>query len=499
MVNDWRTEILSIFVFEKILLLKKLFVILLFALSSSLLNLCSAQFTVMHNFNDTNGGGPQYGSLTLSGNVLYGMTAGGGVCSNGVVFSINNINNNYKDIYDFNCYWSDPNHSEGYRPWGSLTLSGNMFYGTTWWGANFYRWGNIFSIDTNGGGYNDLLELGSPMGANPEADLTLSSNTLFGMAQGGNGDGTIFSINTNGSNPKTLLSFNGTNGYNVNGNLTHLGGLLYGMAQGGGAYSYGCIFHIDTNGNGFKDIYDFTGGTNGGFPAQSLTLSGGVFYGMARGGVHDSGCIFSIDTNGSNYKVLFSFNYQQGYTTYYLGSLTLSGNKLFGVTPNGGAYNDGVAFSIDTNGNGFKDLYYFNPPNGITPCGALTISGGSLYGMTSAGGKDNAGVIFKLDTSAVATGNNITTTKDFINVYPNPNNGIFTLSCHSDSPAGGEESLPTIKVYNVLGQQVFNETLRFSHGDNLIELINQPSGIYLCRVIANSGNLLGEGKLVIIK
>ena len=46
-------------------------------------------------------------------------------------------------------------------------------------------------------------------GANPQAGLTLSGNTLFGTAAngGGSGSGTVFTVNTNGTGFKSLYAF----------------------------------------------------------------------------------------------------------------------------------------------------------------------------------------------------------------------------------------------------------------------------------------------------
>ena len=87
-------------------------------------------------------------------------------------------------------------------------------------------------------------------------------------------------------------------------------------------------------------------------------------------------------------------------------------------------------------------------------------------------------------------------TESIISVNPNPSNGVFTLVCHSEL---SEESQPVIKVYNVFGELILNETLHHTQGYNPINLTGQPNGIYLYRVIANSGELIGEGKLIIQK
>ena len=90
--------------------------------------------------------------------------------------------------------------------------------------------------------------------------------------------------------------------------------------------------------------------------------------------------------------------------------------------------------------------------------------------------------------------NTITSNKGIISVYPNPSKGKFNVIC--DLPAGGSQS---IRVFNILGENVMTEPLHAVQGDNLIDLSNQPGGIYFYRVIGNSGELIGEGKLVIEK
>jgi hypothetical protein len=44
-----------------------------------------------------------------------------------------------------------------------------------------------------------------------------------------------------------------------------------------------------------------------------------------------------------------------------------------------------------------------------------------------------------------------------------------------------------------------SETLRSAQGDNLIDLSNQPSGLYLFRIIDENGSVISNGKFVIEK
>ena len=458
-----------------------------------------AQYTVLHNFDDTgkngnaNGANPRNNDLILSGNVLYGMTTFGGANDSGCIFSINTDGSGYKDLHDFN-------NASGAIPSGDLTISGNVMYGMTAIGG-VHNGGAIFSINTNGSGFAKLYDFNftDTTGGGPGGSLVLSGNRLYGMTYGGGpaSNGTVFSINTNGTGYSNMYDFTGEpDGFEPTGSLTLSGSTLYGMTSSGGKYDDGCIFTINTGGGGYSLLHSFND-TLGGVPNGSLILSGSTLYGMTQfGGVSSIGVIFSMNTGGSGYSDIFNFNGTNGDGP--LGSLGLCRSTLCGMTYSGGSVDLGNIFSISTNGNNVNNLYNFNAgTTGILPTGSLTLSvtGDTLYGMATNGGANNVGVIFRFIDGSLGI-NNLTTGTGSINVYPNPSNGMFHIVCHSER---SEESQPQMKVYNVLGEQVLTETLRSSQGDNTVDITNQPNGVYLYRVIDNIGELIGNGKLIIQK
>ncbi len=82
-------------------------------------------------------------------------------------------------------------------------------------------------------------------------------------------------------------------------------------------------------------------------------------------------------------------------------------------------------------------------------------------------------------------------------LYPNPNNGIFTISLSHLELVSGSQTI--VEIYNVLGENVLTETLRSTQGQNLIDIRNRPNGIYFYSVLNENGALVGEGKFVIQK
>ncbi len=354
-----------------------------------------AQYYVMHNFNGTGGACP-YGDLVLCGSKLYGLTSKGGVNHLGCIFSIDTNGTGFKDLHDFNGI-------NGANPGGSLILSvtRDTLYGMTEMGGA-YNCGCIFSIDTGGKGYAEVLNFGASSGAHPAGSLTLSGKMFYGLTSGGGAynEGVIFSVKTNGSGYTDMYDFLDAHYANPNGSLIIAGNVLYGMTLWGGSNHEGSIFSIHTNGSGYIDLRDFNG-TDGGYSyGGALAILGNKLYGMTHfGGIYGTGNIFSIDTNGNNFKDLMDFNVTNG--QYPCGSLTVEGNRLYGMTYVGGGLGLGNVFIINTNGSSFTDLHDFNMAAGSKPYGSLIYSQGIWYGMTEWGGSSDSGVIFKLNKCAI--------------------------------------------------------------------------------------------------
>jgi len=268
------------------------------------LNIDGSGFTNLHNFPYTTGAYP-YGALTLSSNTLYGTTSLGGSGGSGTVFSLGIDGSNYTNIYNF----TNPYNAQ---PYGNLILSGGVLYGTTTKGG--YNGGTVFRVNTDGSGFSNIVKFQSQNGSTPYGGLVLSGNTLFGTTELGGTNttqwGTIFSVNTDGSGFNLLHSFNHSDGAEPYNGLFLSGNTLYGTTYEAGLGA-GTVFKINTDGSSFSNLYNFSltdydttlkASTNsdGAAPKTGVIVSGGKLYGTAlAGGTGGSGVIFELILNST--------------------------------------------------------------------------------------------------------------------------------------------------------------------------------------------------------
>ena len=392
--------------------------ILIVVLVSIFVGQVSAQtLTVLHNFDGVQGMNP-YAGVTLFSNVLYGTASGP---QNGNVFSVNT------DGADFTVLWNfvvNPT-GDGNYPTASLMVCSNVLYGTTESGGTGGS-GTAFSVNTDGTGYTKLVDFAGTNGSQPYAGMTLGSNVLYGTTTAGGtlGGGTLFEVNPDGTGYAILKNFIVTEGAAPEGNLTLSSNMLYGTTSADGTfgdydgYASGSVFKIKTDGTGFEVLKTFSPAlydgaynkytnSDGANPYGGLTLSNNVLYGTTtRGGSFGNGTVFRINTDGTGYTVLKTFsplvNNTNSDGAFPQAGLTLSGNVLYGTTPNGGSSGNGTVFQLYTDGTGYTVLWNFSSldntggnSDGANPYAGLSLSGNVLYGTTLNGGA-GSGTVFSL-------------------------------------------------------------------------------------------------------
>ncbi len=320
----------------------------------------------------------------------------------GTVFRLNADGSGYTVLKNFNS-------SDGVGPQAGVVVSGTTLYGTTSAGGS-YGVGTVYKLNTDGSGYQVLKSFNEAIGEGTrpaESELVLSGATLYGTTHDSGssngvslGWGTVFKINTDASGYQVLKNFNSGEEVNPTAGLVLGGSTLYGTTSGWAASGRGTVYKINTDGSGYMVLHRFAGGSDGAMPLGAMALSGSTLYGTTYEGGGNGppvgfGTIFKINTDGSGYAVLKRLNSDAWWPR---GTLALIGSMLFGTTLYGGLGfpGNGSVFAINTDGSGFAVLKKFNGADGSAPVAGLIPSSHKLYGTTASGGSKGLGVIFSL-------------------------------------------------------------------------------------------------------
>ena len=210
-------------------------------------------------------------------------------------------------------------------------------------------------------------------------------------------------------------------------------------------------FLIPAQASTFKTLYHFTDKSDGGDPIGGVIADpSGTLYGETyQGGSYTcpnppykrQGCgtVYSLSKTGG-FKLLASFTGASGAH----GNIApiLVGNTLYGATAQGGSSNDGVIFSVNTDGTNFTVLHQFSGTDGMQPVALVAGTNGTLYGITEYGGADNYGVLFSTTQSGSYTV--LYTFNLPANAYPDalipgPNATLLGSTHDGGSPMAGTE------------------------------------------------------------
>ncbi len=108
-------------------------------------------------------------------------------------------------------------------------------------------------------------------------------------------------------------------------------------------------------------------------------------------------------------------------------------------------------------------------------------------GTTGVGEVEDYSLICTDNVTSIDQAGSDTQNQPFINVYPNPNNGAFTLDI--SFPDNGSYN---VEIANVLGQLIYTESLNIKNGNynfsKMFDRTTLPKGVYVVKISGNGTN-----------
>lgn len=351
----------------------------------------AATFQTLYSFTGGSDGETPDAGVIVIGSKLYGTTTAAYAADTGfgTVYSLNTDGSGFQTFHAFN-------GADGANPEDALTAIGSTLYGTTQGpvgnqGGKGVPFGTVFAINTDGSNFQNLhlFPNTGPL-IYPQSAVTLVGSTLYGTTVNSQfgGTGGVYSLGLDGSNFSVAQVFPYQNGAgNFVSGLTLVGSTLYGVTASGGVDNVGTIFTMNSDGSNYHVLYSFSDVTTGPpEPQAGLIQVGSELYGTTGSGGPEYGSVFSIGLDGSNFQTLHSFNTVDGDLP---AALTLVGSTIYGTSLNS-------IFSINPDGSNFQVVYHSVRNGPYNFQGPLVASGNTLYGTTVEGGMYNHGTVFAL-------------------------------------------------------------------------------------------------------
>jgi len=178
-------------------------------------------------------------------------------------------------------------------------------------------------------------------------------------------------------------------------------GNLYGTTSDGFDYpAHGTVFSVTPTGEK-KIVYRFRGRGDGGGPESDLVFDpqGNIYGTTPGGGTYRDGLVFKITPSGTAREtVIYTFHPRPDGRNPYPYVIRDDAGNIYGVTWWGGAYGRGTVFQISPDGVETVLHNFLDTPDGSWPYASVVLdSKGRLFGTTKIGGTYGLGTIYELE------------------------------------------------------------------------------------------------------
>ena len=326
---------------------------------------------------------------------------------------------------------------------------------------NIAKWNGTSWSDV-GGGINKLITA--------SAGYSISAMAIYNGALYVGG----FFDSAGGKVAHNIAEWNGSAWLTL-GNGIHNGTLTISSEEGDYWVSALCVYNKNLYVGGMFD-------SAGTVPAKNIAVWNGSVWSALGNGM-----------GGSSSTEFYHVN-----CLYDIDSVLIAGGafNLAGSTPanyiaewNGSTWKP---FGAGVSDNPFASI---SGPDSVPHVNAVMMYNNNLYvaGMFDSAGSVYTGCIAQWNGPVSV--NELSSPNDNITVYPNPSNGIFYIQMDNTQFTMDNEKTQ-VEVYNVLGEKVYSSSLSIVNSPLSIDLSNQVTGIYLYRVIDETGKCIVSGKLI---
>ncbi len=299
---------------------------------------------------------------------------------------------------------------DGANPYTPLIRGTDQsLYGTTYDGGRF-GFGVVFKLARDGTATVLHDFAGGDDGANPLGGLLRDTEgNLYGTASDiltSQNSGVIFQIAPDGTE-RVLHSFSDSSEgiFPVGELIRDPDGNFYGTTIQGGASGRGVVFRLAPDGT-YTVLHSFAGGHHDGSNPYSGVVrdpEGNLYGTLSKGGAHNEGLVYKLAPDGG-FTVLHAFFSGDGAGPFYGTLIRDAAGILYGTTPNGGAYLNGVVYEVAPDGTETVLYSFKGRKDGGHPNAGLEMdAAGNLYGTAHSGGTRGFGVVFKLAADGTYT------------------------------------------------------------------------------------------------
>ena len=467
---------------------------ILFALLAGPVRADSSAFKVLHSFTGQADGRDPEGPLALGPDgSVFGTTRTDDNFYAGTIYRLT-LGGSLTPVHGFDS-------TDGSQPIGVVSAPNGILYGitrfggpgTTSYGSGPNDDGTIFKIGLDGK-FTSLYAFSSgTVGSYLNSLIVGSDGELYGAANYSNvytERGTIFKMTPDGKVTSLFIFTDdgeggiGNSGQYPSNLIQGIDGSLFGTSEGFNGTPFGIVFKFSLK-QGFSIVHNFSSSDGIQYADALVAGSDGSLYGTSYGDSNDGsgagtgvdyGVVFRIAADGS-LSILHRFLGSDGSSPTFTGLVLARDGRLYGSTHSGGAYGNGVLYSVGIDGSDFTILHNLNSADGYSPqAPMLQVSSGAFVGTTSEGGANGKGTAFELTPSSPATTMSLISSapsvalgKSFIVTWTSSG----TTSCIASGQWSGSLSLAGMQsiVASNLGPGVYTITCAVTGGGSISRTI----------------------------